>query len=161
MGLLFYIYQNFWKWPPLFSMTVCAWQLVFFVFETPTANLFWNISIYLLWPMFFKLLEQTVCFKHLHAKQNKTKNQTAIIWAAAVCTVTLSNKYHIPSVHWSVKVVTDLIIHAALNGCYSHWVKRKLAASCTDAVPGNVLHRSDWYVTSFALYLVVITCSVM
>lgn len=54
--------------------------------------------------------------------QNKTKqkNQSAIISAAAVCTVTLSNKYHIPSVYWSVKVVTDVIIQAALHGCYSH-----------------------------------------
>ena len=62
--------------------------------------------------------------------------------------MTLSNKYHISSVYSSVRLVTDLIIQATLNGCYSNWVKRKLALSGTDEVTGNVLHRSDWYVES-------------
>jgi hypothetical protein len=44
--------------------------------------------------------------------------------------------------------VTDLIIQATLNGCYSNWVKCKLAVSGTDEVTGNVVHRSDWYVKS-------------
>ena len=40
------------------------------------------------------------------------KKKKAVI-SAAVCTVTLSNKYHIPSLYWSVRLVTDLIIQAA------------------------------------------------
>jgi hypothetical protein len=37
-------------------------------FFTPAANLFCNIYIYLLWLLFFKLLGQTVCVRHTHAK---------------------------------------------------------------------------------------------
>jgi hypothetical protein len=59
----------------------------------------------------FKLLGQTVCFRCLHAKQTKI----AII-SAAVCSVALSNKYYISSVYWCVRLVTDLIIQAALDG---------------------------------------------
>jgi len=51
--------------------------------------------------------------------QNKTKKIKRAVISAAVCIVTLSNKYHI-SVYWCVRLVTDVIIQAALNGYYSN-----------------------------------------
>lgn len=52
--------------------------------------------------------------------QNKTKKFKRAIISAAVCTATLCNRYHVSSVYWSVRAVTDLIIQATLNGCYSN-----------------------------------------
>lgn len=157
MGLLIYINQDFWKWLPWFSMTVCAWQLAFCFL----------LQLYTYFGT-FRFTYSGLCFVSNYDKQfasdipmqNKTKKIKRAVISAAVCIVTLSNKYHI-SVYWCVRLVTDVIIQAALNGYYSNWVNHKLASSCTDEVPGNILHRSDWYIKSVGLYLAVIACSVM